>query len=152
MAVLIANDDARRRFTPLSRFRIIPCEQFRFWRIIYDGGGPEYVIDKLSGRIIRKQAIPQAPVGKSRKVTPLANTSLRKEQAIKIAKADAESKYGSKGEDVSRFGVIACEQNKVWRIIFDLKKQSSSLPLSNASYPKYVIDKKTGEIIYRELN
>src|SRR2546428_4168302 len=58
-AIVIANKDARRRFSPLSRFRIIPCEQVRFWRIIYDGGGPEYVIDKLSARIIRRQKIPQ---------------------------------------------------------------------------------------------
>jgi len=112
------------------------------------------VIDKLSGRIIRKQKIPQAPIAKTDKKATLAESFISRNRAVEIARADAELRYGSKGEDVGSFAVVACEQAKVWRIIFDIKTRPDTTPQAfpNAAYPKYVIDKKTGEIIYRELN
>ncbi len=147
-AVAIANKDARTRYGSLSDFRVVPCEQVRFWRIMYDGGGPEYVIDKLSGMIIRRQTIPQG----SGSIT--TGRQITKEEAIQIAKADAERRYASKGEDVTRFSVFACELSRGWRVIFDLRIESgkSARSFPNAGFPKYLIDKSTGGIIYHELN
>jgi hypothetical protein len=152
-AIAIANRDAQKNYPSLSRFRIIPCAQTSFWRIIYDGGGPEYVIDRASGSIIRRQEVPQAPkhetVG-----TVDSNKRISKEKAIGIAKTDALRTYGDR-EDVEQYAIIACEQAKVWRIIFDHKPVGASGNIAafpNGSTPKYVIDKKTGEIVHKQRN
>ncbi len=96
----------------------------------------------------------QGPPAKKDKKASFAMSFISRDRAVEIARADAELRYGSKGEDVGSFAVIACEQAKVWRIIFDIKTRPDTTPQTfpNAAYPKYVIDKKTGEIIYRELN
>src|SRR5207245_8299770 len=77
-----------------------------------------------------------------------------KEQAIAIAKRAAQQAYGPKGLDIDQFVILPCEQAKVWRVIFDYRldpgQDTSSMP--NAGFPKYVIDKRTGEILYKELN
>src|SRR5437870_8175832 len=57
-AIAIANDDAGKSKS-LAAFHVISCELVRTWLVIFDGGGPEYVIDKTSAKIIRSQNIPQ---------------------------------------------------------------------------------------------
>ncbi len=60
-AVAIANKEVVKAYGSLDRFKVVACEQEIFWRIIYDGGGPEFVLDKVSGKIIRSQEVPQGP-------------------------------------------------------------------------------------------
>ncbi|PYS92118.1 MAG: hypothetical protein DMF64_10035 [Acidobacteria bacterium] len=153
-AVAIANKDAQKDYKSLAEFNVIPCEQVIFWRIIYDGGGPEYVIDKHSGLIIRKQKIPQDSAGyESIGDAELKHGIINKQEAIRIAREDAVRTFGDK-VDIDQFVILACEQAKVWRIIFDYKLEPGQdiQDLPHSSFPKYVIDKKTGDILYRELS
>lgn len=116
-AILIAEREARRKHLMVSGLRIIPCEQVAFWRIIFDGGGPEFVIDKRSGIVLRVQTIPQSP--KNNQAT--AGSGINKEQAISIAKRDVQRTYAEYRMDPENFAVIVCEENKAWRVIFDFK-------------------------------
>src|SRR5437588_4151581 len=50
-AVAIASEDASKSGKSLAPFHVIACELVRTWLIVFDGGGPEYVIDKSSGKI-----------------------------------------------------------------------------------------------------
>lgn len=111
------------------------------------------MIDKLSGRIIRRETIPQGP-DKNSVNGPSPSGWISRERAIEIARTDADLRYGPKGENVDRFAVFACELTRSWRVVFDLRIESSAVPKNfpNAAFPKYVIDKRTGNIIYRELN
>jgi hypothetical protein len=150
-AISIAKKEARRRHQRIEGLRIIPCEQVGFWRIIFDGGGPEFVIDKRSGMVIRAQTIPQSATGNHATV----GSGITKEQAIDIAKRDVRRTYAKYGMDPENFAVIVCEESKAWRVIFDFKLDPgprSRYQLPNGKYPKYVIDKTSGDVIYRELN
>ncbi len=155
-AVTIANSDALKDFKDLANFSIVVCEQPLFWRIIYDGGGPEYVIDKTSARILRKQNIPQGLTERSNTI----GTSIKAitaEDAISIAKNDARKTFfGGRTEDLDTFTESACQLAKAWRIIFDVRltlesgKGTPVIPFART--PKYVISKRTGEVLYRELD
>jgi hypothetical protein len=153
-AITRANEDALKEYKSLTGFRIIACEQSIFWRVIYDGGGPEYVIDKVSGRIIKKQKLPQGS-NESKVATgsDLRAKQVGREEAIAIARNDAFETYGNK-IDIDQFVIRACEQSNVWRVVFDYQLQpgESLQDLPNANFPKYVIDKTTSKILYREFN
>src|SRR2546422_9483761 len=58
-AVAIARGEALRTHNSLEGFKVVGCETARVWVIIYDGGGPEYVISKESGNILGAKNIPQ---------------------------------------------------------------------------------------------
>lgn len=153
-AVNIATDAARKSNKSLATYKIVPCELVRTWLIIFDGGGPEYVIDKSSGKILRTQVIPQGGnAGVDTNVEP-NHTGIDKNQAIQIAKRAARQEYGAKGLDIDQFVILPCELPKAWRIVFDYRldpgQDVSTLP--NAGFPKYVIDKQTGEILFKEVN
>jgi len=152
-AIALANKEASKDYKSLEQFQVVPCEQVAFWRIIYDGGGPEYVIDKISGTIIRRQKLPQSLADDQSEEGLRQNKAVSQQEAVAIAKKDAKESYGSK-VDIGQFVVITCEQMKVWRVIFDFKLEpgQSLQNLPNGSFPKYVIDKRTGKIIYKELN
>jgi hypothetical protein len=153
-AVTIANEDVLKDYNSLNAFKIVVCEQSIFWRVIYDGGGPEYVIDKSSGRIIKKQKLPQGSTEtESRNGSDTRTKEISEQDAIAIARRDAYQKYDDK-IDLDQFLVRACEQSNVWRIIFDYRLQPGERvqDLPNANFPKYVIEKTTGEILYREIN
>jgi len=143
-AIAISNRAARKTYKRLERFTVVPCEGLVLWRIIYDGGGPEYVIDKRSGKIIKVEHLPQGSSSGGRK--------LNQEEAIEIAKRDARAKYGDR-EDVDKYDVRACEEAKAWRIVFDFRPPAGTrydqLILPNGSMPQYVIDKTSGKILYR---
>jgi hypothetical protein len=47
-AANIANQDLVKNHESPVVFNMVLCEQALFWRVIYDGVGPEYVIDKAS--------------------------------------------------------------------------------------------------------
>ncbi len=149
-AISIANRDALKDYRSRQDFNVIAREQSIFWRIIYDGGGSEYVIDKVSGSIIRKQKVPQAP-SENKSLEP--ETTISQQQAIEIARKDAYETYGNK-MNLDEMVAYACEQAKVWRVIFDYKlsRTEKVQDLPHASFPKYVIDKRTGNILHREMN
>lgn len=151
-AIAIANRHARKKHKRLERFTIIPCEGLVLWRIIYDGGGPEYVIDKRGGMIIKIERIPQSSHSSESNAGANRGQSVSEREAITIAKTDARAEYGDK-EDIDKYEVRACEQAKVWRIVFDFKPPMGSrdgqFVLPNGSMPQYVIDKASGKIIYR---
>lgn len=60
-ALAIARRDAAQAYSSLESYNVTACELTNVWRVIYspegglDGGGPEYVIDKRTGRIINKR-------------------------------------------------------------------------------------------------
>lgn len=152
-AIAIANQDALKTYGSLADFNIVACEQTLFWRIIYDGGGPEYVIDKTSGLIRRTQKIPQELADRDGVENQAqAREEIDREEAIAIARSDVSE--SAPGVDMERFTVSACELAKVWRVFVEFKlyrevgHQSPIIP--HASTPNYVIDKKTGKIIFKQ--
>lgn len=152
-AIASATQDALKTYDSLAQFNIVTCEQQIFWRIIFDGGGPEYVIDKTSGAIRRRQRIPQESVGGENETTYVnAPGEVDREQAIAIAKRDASQSVP--GEDMEKFTISACELNKVWRVFVEFKlypeQGTDRTIIPHASTPNYVIDKKTSKIIFKQ--
>src|SRR5712692_2868949 len=107
-AVAIANDDAGKSHKSLAAFHVIPCELVRTWLVIFDGGGPEYVIDKTSGKIIRAQNIPQGADDRTKGNLAPNENGIDKERAIAIAKSTARQAYGPKGLDIDQFVILTC--------------------------------------------
>ena len=62
-AIDIAKQSAFKTDESMLTFKVVACEEVLFWRIIFDGSGVEYVIDKKSGRIIKVDHISHGPVG-----------------------------------------------------------------------------------------
>jgi Peptidase propeptide and YPEB domain len=151
-AVAIAESDALRTYKSLAAFKVVPCEQVLFWRIIFDNGGPEYLIDKSSGSIIRAQKIPQSSDG-GRELLSQERRPIGKQEAIAIARNEALKVYKDQ-TIVNDFVVIVCEQAKVWRVLLDhrLRPGEGLNSLPNGQFPNYVIDKTSGEVLYRGLD
>jgi len=150
-AIDIATKHALRSYKSLERFRVVACEQTLFWRIIFDHGGPEYVIDKQSGIIRRVQKIPQDwPVLLDTNVAT-QEPNITREAAIDIAKIDAASVPGI---DIERFNIFACELQRVWRVFVEFKlhpEPGAERPIiPHSSAPNYVIDKRTGKILLKQ--
>lgn len=152
-AVDIANEELLKDYQSPSAFNVVVCEQSLFWRVIYDGGGPEYVIDKTSGRIIRKQKLPQGPLEVLNSGSLNLRDTITEQEAIRIAREEAFESYGDK-VDLNQFDDVACEQSQVWRVILDYRLQPGEevKDVANGSLPKYVIDKKSGRILFKEIN
>lgn len=152
-AVDIANEEMTKDYQSPSAFNVVVCEQSLFWRVIYDGGGPEYVIDKTSGRIIRKQKLPQGPLEVLNSGSLNLRDTITEQEAIRIAREEAFESYGDK-VDLNQFDDVACEQSQVWRVILDYRLQPGEevKDVANGSLPKYVIDKKSGQILFKEIN
>lgn len=150
-AIVIARRHALKNYKSLKSFRVMSCELTIFWRIIFDGGGPEYVVDKRSGAIRRVQMIRETwssvETGPSVKQPPIT-----KDAAIEIARRDAIDSVPGNSED--HFIVFACELKKVWRVFVEYKLvfgptgKDPVLPYS--STPNYVIDKRTGKILFKQ--
>lgn len=151
-AIAIAKKHALRRYKSLERFRVVACELTIFWRVIFDGGGPEYVIDKESGAVRRVQIIPQDWVEQPNADSSGKSLCITREAAIEIAKRDAIQSVP--GEDMDHFTISACELQRVWRVFVEFKLhfepggKDPVLPYS--STPNYVIDKKTGKILFKQ--
>ena len=150
-AIAIAKKHALRRYKSLKRFRVVACELTIFWRVIFDGGGPEYVIDKESGAVRRVQIIPQNWTRKPDNGYSEDKSAINREEAIEIAKRDAESVPGI---DIERFTVTACELQKVWRVFVEhtlhIEPAGGRPVIPHSSAPNYVIDKKTGTILSKQ--
>jgi hypothetical protein len=149
-AIGIANEAALKSFPSLKEFKPVACEQQIFWRVIYDGGGPEFLVDKISGKIIWSQTIPQGP-NPSR---PESKTTSRitRANAVDITKEDL--KRSMRNLDLDFYVVHACELDHAWRVIVEPKltiepnKQYPAIP--NGITLDYVIDKSSGEILFKQ--
>lgn len=152
-AIAIANEHAAKSYQSLESFRVVACEQSRLWVIIYDGGGPEYYLDKMSGSILSVQKFPQALNAHTAIGASGRNNRISGAKAIEIAKKHFVDFLVSKGdarEHVNDYDAFVCELDNAWRVFFEYHaapdRNTATLPNSNP--PSYVIDKKTGEIIF----
>lgn len=149
--IAIAKKHALKGYKSLKRFSVVACELNIFWRVIFDGGGPEYVIDKESGAVRRVQLIAQDWPRQPEAGSPGKVLMISRDEAIQIAKRDAESVPGI---DIERFMILACELQRVWRIFVEPKLYLEPgvvhpiIPHSSA--PNYVIDKRTGKILFKQ--
>jgi len=150
-AIGITEKHALRGYKSLKRFRIVACEGTIFWRIIFDGGGPEYIIDKRSGMIRRVRKIPQDWPSLSETNPADQKADITREEAINIAKMDAASVPGI---DIERFTIFACELQRVWRVFVEFKlhiEAGVKTPvIPHSSAPNYVIDKRTGKVLFKQ--
>ncbi len=152
-AIAIANEQAAKSYQSLESFKVVACEQSRLWVIIYDGGGPEYYIDKVSGSILSLQKFPQALNADAAISASGRNNKISGTKAIEIAKkhfVDFLVSNGDAGEHVNEYDAFACELDNAWRVFFEYHaapdRDTATLPNNNP--PSYVIDKKTGTIIF----
>lgn len=149
-AIALANEAAVKSYPSLQKFRPVVCEQQIFWRVIYDGGGPEILIDKISGKIVWSQTIPQGPEApKAEAKTPNKITAAN---AVDIVQADM--KRSLPDADSAFYVLHTCELDRVWRVIVEPKltiKANEQYPaIPNASTLNYVIDKSSGEILFKQ--
>lgn len=150
-AIAIANEDAAKGSQSLGTFRVCACELARLWIIVYDGGGSEYYIDKESGDILSVQRLPQGDAANA--VSGEPSSVINETEAVEIARrhfADFLASYGDDREHVAEYDVVACELANAWRVFFEyrMKPGESLATMPNTNPPNYVIDKRTGEIIY----
>lgn len=143
-AVEIAKEDAQQTYDSLEAFNIVTCETARVWLIIFDGGGPEYVISKESGIVLGRKKIPQGPDVNHQAAS--SSHMITEQEAIEIAKRQIYADYG---ETMDEYNVFACELAKAWSVGFEYREVPGEL-LPHSRSPFYVIDKKTGRVIYRE--
>lgn len=154
-AIEIAKENAFKTDKSLQTFGIIACEEVLFWRIIFDGSGMEYVIDKKSGRIIKLEQISHGPVGgpSGNRVSPGITNGITEQEAIRVAKRNLHAWYVNEA-DAEWFVASACELAEVWRVIFDIRltiKPGQNEPaIPSANTWQYSIDKKTGEILQKQ--
>jgi Zn-dependent metalloprotease len=148
-AITIANEDAEKSYPSFYTFKVVACDYENMWLVIYDGGGPEYFIDNESGTILWVQKVPQGPdeVGIIAK-SESSDESISEEDAIDVAKKDF---HESNGEE-NLFDPVSCELTHSWRVFFKFKvtPDQSTTALPNTDPPNYVIDKKSGKIIYKQ--
>jgi hypothetical protein len=154
-AIAIANEAALGIHKSLADFNVVACEQSVFWAVIYDGGGTEYLIDKTSGRIIQVRQVPQGLADRNSEGSgpPKRVEGINEKEAVTIAKDSFRMTYGKEAD--KNLIIFRCQLAKVWRIVFDVKLTRTTgqgnpvIPDGHA--PTYIIDKKTSEVLYRQL-
>lgn len=146
-AIMIANNAALERHETIANFKIVACEQSIFWAIIYDGGNSETLIDKTSGKIVQVRAVPQGY--RSVKRIPERIEGIGKDDAVRIARDNFRVTYGQGAEE--DVVILTCELARSWRIVFDIKLTGDKQVRPDSHAPTYIIDKQTGELLYRQL-
>lgn len=152
-AVAIANEAATKSDQTEESFKVTACQRARLWVIIYDGGGPEYYIDKFSGAILLVQKVPQSFKPNAASGVSTGDKVISEAEAVEIAKkhfVDFLEAQGDTKNHVNDYDAVACELANAWRVFFEYRaapgKSPSTLPNSNP--PNYVVDKKSGEILF----
>jgi len=140
-AMEVATKTALQNYNSLESFNLVACETARVWVIIYDGGGPAYVISKESGTILGAKKIPEGSDKVDKTVQPITE-----EKAIHIAEREASILFGNA---IDRYDVFTCQLAKTWVVTFEYREVPGEL-LPNSRSPLYVIDKSVGKVIYRE--
>jgi hypothetical protein len=150
-AVATANASARKAPNSLVSVNIVACEQSLFWAILYDGDNSEYLIDKFSGQVVRIRQIPQALPDHAG--PPERIDGISEQEAVDIARRDFRATHGSESD--RNLVIRACELARVWRVVFDIKltqepgRDKPRLP--DAHSPTYIIDKRTSDVLDRQL-
>lgn len=148
-AIAIANQEALKTHKSIAYFDIIACEQSLVWAIIYDGDNSEYHIDKGSGEVLQVRKIPQGLAGHTGR-PPERMTGISEQEAIDVARKDFRATYGSQSD--ANLVIRACELAAVWRVVFDVKlTERDNRKLPDAHSPTYIVDKKTREMLDRQL-
>lgn len=130
--------------------KILVCEQSMYWAIIFDGDNIEVLIDKFSGKIVETRKVPQ---GYSDGDSTERVEGISEQEAVKIATNDFLATFGPKMDP--GLLVLPCELAKAWRIVFDIKltlepgQDTPILPDAHAS--TYIVDKRTGKLLYRQI-
>ena len=149
-ALATANDAALKQYPSLKDFRPVVCEQQIFWRVIYDGGGPEFVVDKISGKVIWSQSIPQGQTS----LNPEAKTPGRITAAKALEIAQEDMRRSRPALDLDAYVLDTCELDRVWRVIVEPKLTmgpNNEYPaIPNATTLNYVIDKSSGAILFKQ--
>jgi hypothetical protein len=140
-ALEVASLEARKTYDSLQDFNLVACETARMWLIIYDGGGPEYVVSKTSGTILSAKKLPRIIETEDHVVALISE-----QDAINIAKREAEPVLG---DAIDRYAVYACPLAKRWVVSFEYREVPGEL-LPNSRSPFYVIDRRGGKVIYKE--
>ena len=97
----------------MEKLHVVPCEQVLFWCIIYDGGGPEVVIDKITGQVVKIYEIPQGLVDDADAIEPAAS-GISEQEAIEIAKRNFRAWCGREHRRARRVGIRTESPCVVW--------------------------------------
>lgn len=156
-AIRIASAEATRTYGQLDRFKIGACENSLLWVVIFDNGGPEYYIGKESGELLFVQSVPQGTPPQGNQAVA-GKAGITQARAIDIAKhqfVELALSYGDKSaRSIDDFRPVACELSNSWRVFFDypVAPGDSLARLPNINPPNYVIDKRSGEVLYTSHN
>lgn len=147
-SVSIATEAAKKKYGPLSKYHIHPCELPEDWVIIFelkdarsDRRGPEYKITKR-GYIFNVEVVRHGLATRSEKGDEIAVTlnGISKEEAVAISNKDLSDEW------LSEFNVTACETTRTWRVFYTFKEHVDGFA------PEFTVDKKTGWIIDKKLS
>ena len=147
----IANKTLSQNFSDANPKKVVLCESVLFWHVLYEELGVEFVVSKDRQSISTVKTLPIPPPKE------LSKQPLSESQALEIAKEETKLYYKKIEGDMSEldeFRTIACELENSWRIYFVDKNtwnanDWNNLPNSNS--PNYLIDKRDGEILFRNF-
>jgi hypothetical protein len=152
-AISIAKREALKTGNLPKESKAVTCELALFWRVIFDGGGPEYVIDKANGLVRRVYFIPEDWSGQQKLGAPNSINNVSADRAIEIAKATLQADLPN--EDVNRYQYYVCELQKVWRVFVEFRIYVDPIThrrvIPNSNPPNFVIVKSTGAIFAKNL-
>jgi len=153
-ALSIAEKAFEQEYHRKSSGDIVICERLMFWSVIYEDSGDEYSISKgVKGR----QDDFNINVSRWKKKLPVPAEIQSPTENISISKAViiAKDKFGmylksiNGGEnEVNLVMPVTCEMKRAWRIYLVDKVAWETGVYANSDLPDYLIDKKTGEILY----
>lgn len=152
-AIAVTTEDASRRYPTLESFKVSTCERARLWVVIYDGGGPEYYVDKSSGAIVLVQRVPQNVKADGAGGASTTISTVSEAEAVRICNkhfADFLVSQGNSKDHVNEYDAVACELTTTWRVFFEYRAEpgQSLATLPNTNPPNYVVDKESGKILY----
>ncbi len=149
-AIAIASEDASKSYPSIPSLNVVACGRARLWVIIFDRGGPEYYIDRMSGAILYAQTL---PINVKAESSEAHSHGINEAQAVEIARRHFISVLLSDGDEkehVNEYDAVPCEMSNAWRVFFEYRAPPNQnyATLPNTNPPNYVIDKTTGKIIF----
>ncbi len=134
---------------------LIVCDDGLSWRVIYTNERKEFYVSKISNKVI-------LPVIKlENNISELAGSEdiiVSAAKAFDISKKHfigfSKNKYNATPDIVSGYFPSVCDLGDSWRVYFvpyelnNIRASVDVKKLSNDHPPDYIVDKKTGNIIY----
>lgn len=149
-AVAIAKKDAAKTQQSLDAYDVVACEKRTLWVVMFDGGGVEYYVSKESGEVLGSEMLQQSlDDGAAGNV----GSKIGEAQVIEIAErhfGEFLESYGDSKDHVKDYDAVACELSNAWRVFFEyrMKPGETLATMPNTNPPNYIIEKRTGKIIY----